>query len=131
MALAWSGVAALVLCIGGVVGIGALTVFGSQMVIDQSAAAVRDYLTAVQDRDYVKAYSMLCEAEQHRISERQFESEQRAQPFASFSVGSPDVSQEQIVVPAVLNYPSGATTVRYQVAQNESTGQFEVCGTGG
>src|SRR5262245_20389120 len=51
IALAWSGAAALVLCIGGVVGVGALAVFGSQMIIDQSKAAVRDYLTALQQHE--------------------------------------------------------------------------------
>src|SRR5262247_520449 len=71
IALAWSGAAVVVLCIGGVVGIGALAVFGSQMIVDQSKAAVRDYLTALQEREYAKAYSMQCLAEQHRISERQ------------------------------------------------------------
>jgi hypothetical protein len=132
IALAWSGAAAIVLCIGGVAGIGALAVFGSQMIVDQSTAAVRDYLTAVQDRQYAKAYSMLCSAEQRRISERQFATQQSERPFASFEVGRPDLNQQELVVPAVLHYNGGsAVTVNYQVAQNESTGEFEVCGTGG
>jgi hypothetical protein len=131
IALAWSGAVALVLCIGGVLGVGALAVFGSQMIVDQSTAAVRDYLTAVRDRDYAKAYSMLCTTEQHRISERQFATEQRQKTFADFTVGKPDLNQQTIVVPAVLYYSDGSATVRYQVAQNQSTGEFEVCGTGG
>jgi hypothetical protein len=131
IALAWSGAAALVLCVGGVVGIGALAIFGSQMIVDQSTAAVENYLTAVRDRDYPKAYSMLCAAERHRISERQFESQQRQRPVSNFTVLRPDLTQQAIVVPAVLYYYSGGqTTLRYQIAQNESTGEFEVCGAG-
>jgi hypothetical protein len=130
MALAWSAAAALVLCIGGVVGVGALAIFGGQMIVDQSTAAVRDYLTAVRDREYAKAYSMLCANEQHRISERQFASEQRQMTFTDFTVGKPDLNQQTIVVPAVLYYTGGSTPVRYQVAQNQSTGEFEVCGSG-
>jgi hypothetical protein len=130
IALAWTGAVAVVLCIGGVVGVGALAVFGSQMVVDQSTAAVRDYLTAVQQHEYAKAYSMLCTAEQHRISERQFVVQQSERTFASFEVGQPDLNQQEIVVPAVLHYTGGAVTVHYQVAQNQSTGEFEVCGTG-
>ena len=134
IALAWTGAAALVLCVGGLVGIGALVVFGSQMIVDQSTAAVHDYLTAVRDRDYPKAYAMLCAAERHRISERQFESQQRepagyrqlhrapAGPHPAGHRGAGDV----------LYYNSGRqTTLRYQIAQNESTGEFEVCGAGG
>jgi hypothetical protein len=129
-ALAWSGAAAVVLCLGGVAGVGALAVFGGQMIVDQSTAAVRDYLTAVRDHDYARAYSMLCSTEQHRISERQFEVEQRSRTFATFEVGKPDLNQRAIVVPATLHSSQGSTTVRYQVAQNQSTGEFEVCGPG-
>jgi hypothetical protein len=131
IALVWTGVAAVVLCIAGVVGVGALAVFGSQMIVDQSKAAVRDYLTAIQQHDYAKAYSMLCTDAQHQISERQFATQQSERPFTSFEVGEPDLTQQEIVVPAVLNYTSGPDTVRFHIAQNESTGEFEVCGTGG
>jgi hypothetical protein len=131
IALAWSGAAALVLCIGGVVGIGALAVFGSQMIVDQSKAAVRDYLSALQEREYAKAYSMQCLSEQHRISERQFEAEQRQLQVSTFTVLEPDLNQN-IVVPAVVYYDhGGSSTLHYLIAQNESTGEFEVCGTGG
>jgi hypothetical protein len=130
IALAWSGAAALVLCIGGVVGIGALAVFGSQMIVDQSKAAVRDYLSALQEREYAKAYSMQCLSEQHRISERQFEAEQRQLQVSTFTVLEPDLNQN-IVVPAVVYYDhGGSSTLHYLIAQNESTGEFEVCGSG-
>jgi hypothetical protein len=131
IALAWTGAAALVLCIGGVVGVGALAVFGSQMILDQSKAAVQDYLTALQEREYAKAYSMQCLSEQQRISERQFETKERQLPVSNFTVLDPDVNNQNIVVPAVVNYDyGGSSTVRYQIAQNESTGEFEVCGSG-
>jgi hypothetical protein len=131
IALAWSGAAALVLCIGGVVGIGALAVFGSQMIVDQSKAAVRDYLTALQERDYAKAYSMQCLNERQRISERQFEVKQRQLQVSTFTVLEPDLNNSDIVVPAVVHYDyGGSSTLRYLIAQNESTGEFEVCGSG-
>jgi len=131
IALAWTGSAALVLCIGGAVGVGALAVFGSQMIVDQSKAAVRDYLTALQEREFAKAYSMQCLSEQHRISESQFERQQRQLQVSDFTVLEPDLTNQNIVVPAVVQYAyGGSSTLRYQIAQNESTGEFEVCGSG-
>jgi hypothetical protein len=50
---------------------------------------------------------------------------------SNFTVLDPDVNNQNIVVPAVVNYDyGGSSTVRYQIAQNESTGEFEVCGSG-
>src|SRR5690606_10154406 len=78
--VAWvlAGVAVLVVCAGGLVGLGGLAVFGTQMIIDQSRAAVTDHLTAVQNGDYQAAYEALCEAERARVSASEFRRSQEA-----------------------------------------------------
>jgi len=88
-------------------------------------------LVGYQEHEFAKAYSLQCLSEQHRISERQFETRQRQLLVSDFTVLEPDLTNQNIVVPAVVRYDDGgSSTVRYLIAQNESTGEFEVCGSG-
>src|SRR5260221_8729252 len=48
------------LFIGGLLGYGALSVFGQQMIVERSTAAVTEYLTAIRNGEYHKAFSVLC-----------------------------------------------------------------------
>src|SRR3981189_2170850 len=68
LAVGLAGGAALVVCLGGLVGFGGLLVFGSQMVVQQSQTAVTDYLTAIKGRNYDAAYNKMCPAERNKIS---------------------------------------------------------------
>jgi hypothetical protein len=128
LAVGLSAAAALICCLGGVVGVGGLLVFASQMIVEQGRAAVTDYLTAIKDEDYPKAYEQLCPAEQARIDEPEFEQSLGGRRISSFTVGEP-VLTDTLVVPATLEYSSGSVqTVRYLLEQNSRTGEFEVCG---
>jgi hypothetical protein len=128
IAIGLAGAAALVCCVGGIGGLGGLVVFGSQMVLDQARGAVTDYLTAVSEEEYARAYGMLCEAEQAAQDRDEFAELQRRRGLDSFTVLEPVLS-EDIVVPADLVYDDGGRTrVRYLMVQDTSTGDMEVCG---
>jgi hypothetical protein len=128
LAVGLAGAVALLCCVGGLVGLGGLVVFGSRMVVDQARAAVTDYLTAVQDGDYAEAYSLLCDRRQAAQNQEQFTAATEAmQPIRSFTVGAPELTEE-IVVPATVRFEDGTTgSLRYVIEQDTSTGDMEVC----
>jgi len=129
IATALIGSAVLVICAGGLVGLGGLVVFGNQMIVDQSKTAVSDHLTAVRDGDYSAAYEQLCDRRKAEVTESQFRDSVTDGPtINSFTVGEPVISRS-IVVPATLSYTDGTEeSVRYLIEQDTSTGGFEVCG---
>jgi hypothetical protein len=118
----------VLLCIGGLIGLGGLVVLGTQVVRDQASAAVTEYLTAVRDRDYRRAYRLLCEERQARVSEREFINENLDGPRVSeFAVGTAELS-EDIRVPATIHYADGTVdTVDFVMEQDGRTGDVEVC----
>jgi len=118
----------VLLCIGGLTGLGGLVVLGTQVVRDQAAAAVTEYLTAVRDGEYARAYSLLCEERQARVSEREFINDNLDRPRVSdFVVGTAELS-EDIRVPATINYADGSVdVVDFVMAQDGRTGEVEVC----
>jgi hypothetical protein len=129
--LAWglaSG-AALLLCVGGLLGLGGLVVFGTQMIVDQSRAAVTEHLTAVQNGEYEAAYDRLCDSTRSRVSKDAYRRSLEAEPgITSFTVNDPIIT-DQIIVPTEVSYEDGtAATVRFLLEQDTSTGEFEVCG---
>lgn len=122
--------AVVVCCAGGIASFLGLIVFGNQMMVDQSKAAVTDYLTALRDQDFDRAYSLLCAPVQRQIGHGQFVRQQQSHPITAFSVGEPTLDS-QITVPATLNPgTTGERHVRFAVAQNPDTADFEVCGGG-
>ena len=129
-ALGLAGAAVVVLCAGGVVGFGALAVFGSQMIVDQSGAAARNYLAAVQAERYEDAYALTCERIQANYrDEDDFADEWQLRPrVRSFTVLAPEIA-EYIVVPADVFYDDGTSDrLRFLIEQDTATGDFEVCG---
>lgn len=132
LAVGLASAAALVVCVGGLVGLGGLLVFGYQMTLDQSRAAVTEYLTAIKEEDFSRAYAQLCDAQRARVDEREFVRARASEPgIATFTVGEPDLTGP-VVVPATVGYDDGSSaTVRYVLEQDTSTGEFEVCGEDG
>lgn len=118
----------VLLCIGGLVGLGGLVVLGTQVVRDQASAAVTEYLTAVRDGEFRRAYSLLCEERQARESEREFINDNLDRPrVRDFVVGTAELS-EDIRVPATINYADGTVdVVDFVMAQDGRTGDVEVC----
>lgn len=124
--------AALVICVGGLVGLGGLVVFGNQMIKDEARAAVTDYLTALRDGSWADAYNLLCDERQSLTTEAQFARTQSAGPrVSSFTVGQLDLTNG-ITVPATITFTNlSVDTVRYELKQDRKTGAFEVCGQEG
>jgi hypothetical protein len=121
--------AVMLVCVGGVVGVGGLVVLGVQVVRDEAAGTVNGYLTAIQDEEYDDAYDRLCDAAQRRTSRAQFARAQSQLPgISSFSVGEVELA-ERILVPATISYDDRTmNTVRFVMEQDQSTGAIEVCG---
>jgi hypothetical protein len=124
------GIAATVLvlvCGGGgiaLVGLGA----SAQGAIDERAqAAVRDYLDALHDRNYDKAYDLLCEQTQEEESPAEFRSRIAQEPvIEKYRLGRFNLVQG--TVPVDATYTDGQTgQLEALVAQDSSTGEFEVC----
>jgi hypothetical protein len=120
---------ALLLCVGALVGLGGIVVLGTQVVRDQSVTAVTDYLTAIQDHEYSRAYDQLCDSERRRTSRSSFIRARTAGPqITGFTVGEAQLADE-ILVPATIRYSDRTVdTVRYVLRQNSATGGVEVCG---
>ncbi len=118
----------VLVCIGGLFGVGSLVVLGTRVVQDQATAKVTEYLTAVRDGEYQRAYSLLCDERQARESERQFVNDNLGGPrVREFTVGRAELSDD-IRVPATIRYADGsADTVDFVMAQDGRTGDVEVC----
>jgi hypothetical protein len=128
LAVGLAGGLALLLCVGGLVGLGAIVVLGTQVIRDDATRAVENYLTAVKDRDFDKAYDQLCEATQASTPRAQFTRTQSRNPgISSFTVGDVDLA-DAISVPATIHYDNQTViTVRYLMEQDSRTGGIEVC----
>lgn len=129
LALVLAGIAVLVVCSGGLLGMGGLVVFGTQMIVDQSRSAVTDHLNAVQSGDFKAAYDGLCDSTRSRITESAYRRSLEDQPrITSFTVRDPVITDE-IVVPATVRYADGTSrSIRFLLEQDTATGDFEVCG---
>jgi hypothetical protein len=130
----WVGVglaaaAALLCCVGALVGVGSLVVFGGQAIVDETRAAVTNYLTAIQREQYADAYRLLCDEQRARTTETNFARSFATAPrIVSFTVGKPVIAAD-IEVPANLTYDNFTTvSVTYLLVQDTSTGDFKVCG---
>jgi hypothetical protein len=121
--------AVMLVCVGGLVGMGGLVVLAVQVVRDEATSTVNGYLTAIQDKEYDDAYNRLCDAAQSRTSRAQFARTQSQLPgISSFSVGEVELA-DRILVPATIRYDDRTMeTVRYLMEQDQSTGAIEVCG---
>jgi hypothetical protein len=120
----------LALCLGGVGAVGGLVVLGIQVIRDESQASVHDYLNALRDQDYGKAYGLQCDQFRQHVSLSQYEQfERRRARVSFFNVGTANVSSNQVLVPADVDFADGtAASVTFEMAQDSNTGAFEVCG---
>ncbi|WIM97776.1 hypothetical protein ACTOB_001327 [Actinoplanes oblitus] len=124
-----AGILVLV-CGGGLAAVIGLAVAMSSALNEQAHVVVGDYLDAVHDRDYDKAYDQLCQETKSFESRAQYRQRMaREEPFDEYSIG--DVNPVSGQVPVELTYPDGDVEhVSAQLGQNTSTGAFEVCSLG-
>lgn len=126
------GVAALgvlLCCGGGIAAVIGLGVTGMEAVKEQAHVVVGDYLDAVSDREYDKAYQLLCDDAQRRESPREFEQRASAEPqISDYRIGEAGLNNE-VSVPVDVTYTGGGRdTLRFFLDQDSNTGAMEICG---
>jgi hypothetical protein len=124
-----AGVVALV-CGGGIAaGIGVIA-SGADAIQEQAHAVVRDYLDALHDGKYDKAYDMLCKDSQRFESETAYNSRMSAMtPIASYTLG--DLNVVTLAVPVEATYENGQVgDLEAQLGQDDQTGALQVCELG-
>ncbi|GAA4585284.1 hypothetical protein BJY16_002962 [Actinoplanes octamycinicus] len=123
------GIVALV-CGGGLAAVIGLGIAMTSAVNEQAHVVVSDYLDAVHDKDYDKAYDQLCqEAKSFESRERYKARIAREEQFDSYTIGDVDLVSGE--VPVDLTYPDGDVDhLSAQLGSNTSTGGFQVCSIG-
>lgn len=126
------GVAALAVvlcCGGGAFAMVGLLVAGTEAVNEQARVVVGDYFEALRDRQYGRAYQLLCDDARRRESPAEFEERVAAEPdITAYQVG--DIAGlDEITVPVRVTYVGGRQdNLRASLAQDSDTGEFKVCG---
>ncbi|HEX5542083.1 MAG TPA: hypothetical protein VFX60_11070 [Micromonospora sp.] len=130
----WLGIGAaalgvLLCCGGGTAAVIGLGVAATQAVKEQARAVVGDYLDAVTDREYGKAYGLLCDAIQRQETPNEFRQRVSAEPrITDYQVGDVRLT-DRVTVPVDVTYVGGTTDLlRFQLEQDNKTGEMEVCG---
>jgi hypothetical protein len=132
--IGWAlGIAAgvLVLVCGG--GLAALIGLGTSMssaLKEQAHVVVTDYLDALHDREYDRAYRMLCQQAQDDETASEFRGRiAEMDPIASYRLG--DLDLIKMTVPVDATYAAGGSAqLKAYLGQNSDTGAFEVCDVG-
>ncbi|HET8661207.1 MAG TPA: hypothetical protein VFM55_19690 [Micromonosporaceae bacterium] len=129
LGLGAGGLALLLCCVGGLVGVGALLVTTVQAVNEQAQKTVSNYLDALRSEEYADAYELLCDSARRAESLDEFERRVAREPrIASFDVAEPKIA-DRVVVPAQVRFADGdVDTLRFVLEQDTRTGAFEVCG---
>jgi hypothetical protein len=122
------GAAVLVLiCGGGGVALAGLVASGEGAIQERARAAVRGYLDAVHDKQYERAYGLLCDQAQQEESPGDFRLRISREPvIESYELGDFDLISG--AVPVDATYADGDTgQLEAYLGQDRSTGEFEVC----
>lgn len=125
------GVAALAVvlcCGGGAFAFAGLLVTSAQAMNEQAQAVVGDYFEAVRDRQYGKAYQLLCDDARRRESPAEFEQRVAAGPdISAYRVGDVALTNE-ITVPVEVTYTSGRRDdLRVSLVQDPDTAALRIC----
>ena len=132
------GAVLLLCCGGGVFGIGALCVAGTDQINQGAQGVVRAYVTAQARQDYGAAYVLQCRRERDRESEDEFVDRLRREPritqfqLYDFEIERSPANQGSYLVPADLRLDNGQTRrIRYRVVVDKGEAAYQVCGTTG
>ncbi|MDG4827569.1 hypothetical protein O7635_37485 [Asanoa sp. WMMD1127] len=130
LGLGAAGLFVLLCCGGGVAAIAGLTVFGVRAIDERARVVVTDYVSALEQAEYGEAYALLCDDRQRAQSPADFAATESLEPrIRSFQVRPTQTGATDIVVPVDVTYASGSSsTLRFVLAQDRGTGEFEVCG---
>jgi hypothetical protein len=124
------GLAVLLFCGGGATAVYALATVTVRAVNEQADVVVGQYLTALRDKRYADAYEQQCHTVRNTETRDQFASRVAAQPsIAKWDVGDVPLANTDPAVPVRVTYSTGGTgELEITLAQDQSTGRFEVCG---
>jgi hypothetical protein len=120
----------LLICGGGVAAVIGLVSSMSGALNEQAHKAVTQYLDAVDSKQYVKAYGLLCrEARDDETPSQYAERISQNQAIQRYQLG--DLDLVNLSVPVDATYESGDTAeLEAYLGQNQDTGAFEVCDVG-
>ncbi|WP_117210849.1 hypothetical protein [Allorhizocola rhizosphaerae] len=127
-ALAVAGLFVVLCCGGGTAAMVGFVVTQVAATDEQSKAVVGDYLDALRDADYDKAYDLLCDEQQQGISADRFEARERSRKrLESYEIGEMDITTGG--VPVTERYRDGSIDgVTYFLEADPKSGQLEICG---
>lgn len=130
------GIGALVavLCCGGGIAAGIGLVISSTIAFEeQIEASVGGYFDAVRDKRYTEAYGLLCEQAQDAESPAEFTARVGAEErIRTYRIGDLPLSSDELMVPVDVVYDDGGSaSLDVHLAQDESTGEIQVCGIEG
>jgi len=126
------GIGAVVLTLCGGAGLAAiigLAVTGTEALNEQAQAVTGAYYTALAEQEYEQAYDLLCDQLQAGQSRAEYVRTAGLGPrIDSYQVGKTVIGNE-LTVPVDVVFDGGGTERQnVTLAQDTSTGEFEVCG---
>jgi hypothetical protein len=126
--LSLGALALIVCCAGGLVGFGFLAVNTSKQLETAATSVVRDYLHALENRDYDRAYSHLCPALTRRLSANDFAEQQQVRPRpVAYTVHKPQIGNI-VLVSADVRYEDGTSRLRrYELTQEMGSQDLRIC----
>jgi hypothetical protein len=124
-----AGVLVLV-CGGGLAAMVGVVLSMSGSLQEKAEAAVGDYLDALHDQKYDRAYGLLCEQAQQDESPSEFrERVSGEEPISTYQIG--DFNFVTLSVPVEAHYDDGNVgNLEAYLGQDPDTGAFEVCRLG-
>ena len=130
LGLGVGGLALVLFCGGGTFAVAALISLTKRAVDEQADVVVGQYFDAVRDKRFADAYEQQCESLRNAESRSDFTERVAAQPaITDFDVGNVSLATTEPSVDVSVVYGTGRTgAVRVTLAQDQSTGKFEVCG---
>jgi hypothetical protein len=131
LGLGLAGAALAVCCGAGVVAFGGLFLTSYQAINEQAHRAVGDYLDAEIAGDLEEAYELRCEEDRRSESLAEFRDRVSSLPrIESYELSDADITPTgNVRVPALVSYENGEQErLLVPLAQNETTGELEVCG---
>jgi len=114
-----------------VVAFGGLFLTSYQAINEQAHRAVGDYLDAEIAGDLEEAYELRCEEDRRSESLAEFRDRVSSLPrIESYELSDADITPTgNVRVPALVSYENGEQErLLVPLAQNETTGELEVCG---
>ncbi|MFC0532588.1 Rv0361 family membrane protein [Phytohabitans kaempferiae] len=131
LGLGVAGLAVVLCCGAGGAALFGLVVTQTEAFNEQARTVVGDYFDSIAEGKYQDAYNLLCDDVREDESPNEFAARVAAEPrITSYRVG--EVSLTRLTVPADVTYAGGGQDrLEISLAQDSSTGQFEVCGIAG